>query len=384
MNRCCVIIAVITVVAASNLSAETEYVIVNDNSAPANAISIFTLNEATGTLREVTTLNTGGGGLSTDTFGNVADVEQAITPSASCIFAVDAFTSDIAAFSADTNYTLVGNYSDATLDTNLNGGSLVLSPNGKFLYASYSASGNIAAWVVNADCSLSLLATYFPKGGTALGPMKITPSGEGMIADVSAGGVSGAESFQVDKATGLLSDLGFLSLACSTTCTGPAGIDITKDSKVAIFASNIANSFSDQPFAITARITPKGLVSARAWSLPHIGDLSNNFVVFLSAEAYTGSGKLYFGASDSAAGVITTQFTENPLSISVTNFTFISQYVMDGAIGVTGNLMVIAIWPNELGVFAINQDGSLTQLSTTTVNQKNAGIFSLSIFPVTR
>jgi len=51
---------------------------------------------------------------------------------------------------------------------------------------------------------------------------------------------------------------------------------------------------------------------------------------------------------------------------------------------VTGNLTVIAQYPNQISVFRIQKDGSLKLLSTTTIDEHGEGMFSLSIFPNTR
>jgi len=46
--------------------------------------------------------------------------------------------------------------------------------------------------------------------------------------------------------------------------------------------------------------------------------------------------------------------------------------------------MVVAEYPNQIGVFSVNPDGSLTELSTTTIKTEDPGMFSLSLFPNTR
>jgi hypothetical protein len=56
----------------------------------------------------------------------------------------------------------------------------------------------------------------------------------------------------------------------------------------------------------------------------------------------------------------------------------------DGNIAVTGNIMIMAIFPDKIGVFSINPDGSLTTLSTTTVTGQHLDVFSLTLFPATR
>jgi hypothetical protein len=86
-----------------------------------------------------------------------------------------------------------------------------------------------------------------------------------------------------------------------------------------------------------------------------------------------------------ANGVVTANFTEKPVKITPTNATLIQATLQgNGATAVLGNLMIIAEIPNQIGVFSINSDGSLSELSTAIIPQSNAGMFSLSVFPNSR
>lgn len=202
-----------------------------------------------------------------------------------------------------------------------------------------------------------------------------------------------AAEFAIDELTGNLTSVGeiyFTTGVCANlgVCV-PYGLDITRDSKVVVFASRAVNITQQYafPVALTARITAKGLMNPRAWALKNSAGLAANFFSLFSAAGYAGSGDLYFatqGESGVEPGVLTTSFTERPLSFKVKNTTMVSSQALEGNIAVTGNLMVIAEYPNQIGVFRINKDGSLTLLSTTTIDEQGEGLFSLSIFPNTR
>jgi len=71
---------------------------------------------------------------------------------------------------------------------------------------------------------------------------------------------------------------------------------------------------------------------------------------------------------ESLPGVLTTSFTENPPKITITNATVINPTIYDGAIAVTGNILVVAEYPNQIGVFTVNADGSLTELRSGFIN----------------
>jgi hypothetical protein len=58
--------------------------------------------------------------------------------------------------------------------------------------------------------------------------------------------------------------------------------------------------------------------------------------------------------------------------------------IEDGTIAIADNILVQAQFPGQVGVFPINPDSSLSQLSTTQIDSANPGAFSLSIYPETR
>src|SRR5579863_713032 len=365
-------------VCGSMCFAATEYVIVNDNNGRGNTLSVYRLDTTTGDLSQVTVLKTGGDGLST--IEDYAYVEQAITPSGSCIFAMDDGTHDIASFSKATNYAKVGNFSNSAV---FYYGSLALTPDGRFLYATYDESENIGAWAVNPDCSLTFLAAYVPSGGAgSFVSLKVTPNGAYLVLPVG----SGAEQFGIDPNTGLLTDIGFRSLdsihRCANGSCGMSGLDFTRDSRVVVFAGGLQGT----PTAFVMEITPTGLVNPQVVFLTNSASVTIPLFPFFSAAGYAGSGHLYFGARGNGgpgyAGVITTNFSEGPPGLTLANATRLN-FLGEGPIAAIGNLMVVAEYPNTIGVYSINSDGSLTQLSAT-VDNRVLGPFSLSVFPNTR
>jgi hypothetical protein len=220
------------------------------------------------------------------------------------------------------------------------------------------------------------------------GPIKVTPNGKFLVA--SSNVADYAYLFAIDKATGVLTAIGgvaFTGGACARiTYCEPHGFDITKDSKFVVFGSNAVDIRRQHslPVALTARITSTGLVNPHVWVLKNSANLVSAIFPFFGAAAYAGSGDLYFGvwASGGPPGVLTTHFTESPLSFTVTNATVVDPEVAN--IAVTGNVMVVAQPPDQIGVFRIQKNGSLKLLSTTTIDEQGEGLFSLSIFPNTR
>jgi hypothetical protein len=365
--------------------ASTEYVLVNNNNSVANSAILYRLNRASGYLRKVSVLATGGLGVGA-VGGDFSGVQEVESPGTPCVFILDTGSSDIAAFSSSSGYKRVGSYFDQNLISGAEGDSITLSPDSQFLYASYTRTGNVGAWKVNSDCSLE----FITKSGslTGVGPLEVTPNGKYLLAR----GGGGVTEFAIDKLTGNLTEIGITSFrtgACQreSACL-PYGIQITRDSKVAIFAGWAPDARQERliPLMLTARITPTGLMYPTVRDLTIENDLRLNDFPFLSAAGYEGNGPIYLGATSGNGqynpGVLTADFTERPLKFAVTNSTIANPQV--GNIAVTGNVMVIAQYPNQIGVFRIQKDGSLKLLSTTTIDEQGEGLFSLSIFPNTR
>jgi 6-phosphogluconolactonase (cycloisomerase 2 family) len=372
-----------TYVLAASLTpcpAATKHVLVNNNNSLGNSVVWYDLNTKTGSLKTVSVLRTGGQG-----WGGEADlsgVQQAISADARCIFALDLYSSDIAAFSKATGYKRVGNYFNQKLISGAEGDSIALSPDGKFLYANYTRTVSLAAWQVSSDCSLALIAI---EGGQSGGPLQVTPNGKYLV-------TRDGNEFAIDQETGNLTFLGgttFRSGACARriACL-PYGIQISSDSRRAMFSSFAPDVRRERmvPLMLTAQITPEGLVNPLVKNLTLENDLRLNIFPFMGAAAYKGSGQVYLGVTSGNgqynAGVLTADFTEKPVKFAITNSTVANPEV--GNIAVTGNTLVMAQYPNQISVFRIKKNGSLKLLSTTTLNEQGEGLFSLSIFPNTR
>jgi len=363
--------------------AATEYVLVNNNDSVSNTAVLYKLGARTGRLTKVSVLATGGQGQGTEQ--DLSGVQQAISPDGACIFVFDTGSSDIAAFSKAGGYQKVGNYFDANLIAFEWGDSIALTPEGKFLYASYSETGNLGAWSASSDCTLKFIAksAYL----TGVGPLQVTPDGKYLLAR----GLGGVGQFAIDQGTGSFTYIGttlFRAGACArqSACL-PYGIQITNDSKLAMFSSFAPDVRRERvvPVMLTARITPTGLMYPTVRNLTVEDDLRLNDFPFLSAAGYEGSGPLYLGVATGGQytpGVLTADFSEKPVHFAVTNSTVAKPEV--GNIAVTGNTMVVAQYPNQISVFRIKKNGSLKLLSTTTIDVQGEGLFSLSIFPNTR
>ena len=366
----------VTMLAACSLSgfAATSYVIVNNNSQSSNSASAYKLNSSNGTLTFYGNVKTTGQSLGGGQ--GILAPGQAITSDAHCLFAIDTASNDIAAF-ASPSYKLVGKFSNSALNfSKFNaGGGIAVSPNGKFLYGAYSGSMNIGAWQVNSNCSLTLIAAYVPSAGSDLfAYLGVSPNGSFLV--VSAQNLHAVESFKIGS-NGSLTDLGFASFAGLSSCSFegcfPASLDFTQDSKVVVFGNTSALAT-----VLTANLGSNGaLTNPQVWDLPNSQELISSDAVFLNAAAYKGSGFLFVGM---VPGVVTADFTENPLSIKTVNSIKIPDY--GGGLATIGDVLVLTEAPGDLDTFRVNSDGSLTPLSTVTDTAGDP--FWPTIYPDTR
>jgi hypothetical protein len=385
MKKCLVVFAVVgtLLLLTSATFAATSYVVTNDDNPSANSSTIYKLNTTNGQLSLVQTLSTGG-------FGNgggfFATVGNAISRDAKCIYVYDGGSSDIAAFATST-LTKVGNYSNGNLNGAFPGGSMTLTPNGKYLYATYGGSENIGAWQRNADCSLTFIASYTANSGIdTYSNALVDPSGKGLI--VSVDDLGFLELFLIN-ANGTLKDVASTNLnntSCSAVGCFPTGLDITKGE--VLVAGNAAFSAGVYTMKLVAS---SPFFTNVSYTDQSSSGLCNGEVPWLSAQAYsTGTGPLYISYSGFGTGS-GCQMGELTAALSGTTVTQVKANVINSSIGyggmlqTTGTWMVYSEWFNQLQVFKINGDGSITATSQGPVTDNSAnGALSFFIYPQTR
>jgi 6-phosphogluconolactonase (cycloisomerase 2 family) len=363
--------------------ASTTYVVTNNDNPSGNSSSIYRLDTGDGALALVKMLNTGGVG---NGGGFFASVNNTVTRDATCIYVYDGGSSDIAAFAVP-SFNKVGNYSNPALNGAFPGGSMTLTPDGRFLYATYGGSANVGAWRRNADCSLTFIHAYVAESGTdTYSNILVDPSGRGVVLSVDDLGF--LEFGKINQTTGALSELDFTNLN-NTPCANaggcfPTGLDINEKGVLVVGNAILgAGMFSAQ---LTGRspyitnITYTDLTSS---------GLCNGEVPWFGADAYhTGSGAMYLGFSGFGAGcqsgVLTTSISGTTITSKKANqVTSASGYT--GTIQSTGQWMVVSEWFNQLQVFKINNDGSITATAQGPVTDNDAnGALGFFIYPPTR
>ena len=369
-----------------NFAAEKHYIITNDdNSTPgANTATIFEVNTETAALKQVRVLQTGGTG---GGGGYFAAPRNAIDSSGKCLFVSDAGTSDIASF-ATPDFTKVGNYSDSQLNGALPGMGVTASPNGRYLFAAYSNSDNIAVWNIGSDCSLTLNGSPYSPGG-APDSIAVTPDGNELVVSMPDSGE--ITSFSVSPAGALTAQpaLQFARVGdCRMCLHEPAGLDITNDGKTVV----AANASPYAPYYIlTATLSSAGLSSPGYHT--HSTATANPQTVWFSPGAADGHGILYVGMTGfdapKHAGIVSVEFNETPLRMSYVTEVRDSGPINYGSIQTigtsgTGGLLAVAEQQQSgsaIDVYKVNGNtGALTQNSTTN-DPQSGNLQSITAFP---
>jgi len=255
-----VLIALITLATLfGNASlAQTNYLITNnDNPGWANSASVFSIGEG-GALTLVQTIATGSSDVGAAYFGST-QVGILRSKTNHCAYIGDAYgkrytdPADVAAIDL-TTLTLVGTYPGFPLDSGaLEGVGLSETPNGTFLFAAFSLSDTITTYQQEAGCKLKRLGQIITVGARNNGPysggvqgMKVTPNGNFLILTYGDGSIG---SYKIDANTGALQLVGRSLVADGGIA---AGIDISSDSKWAVFGAANASTAQIEVASIRA------------------------------------------------------------------------------------------------------------------------------------
>jgi len=373
--------------ASVGVAASKTFVLAVDEGTTANSVTVFSLNTTTGVTTQIARLRTGGTGLGGGAF--YANTTVAVSANNSCIFVADTGSNDIAAFAAPT-YKRVGNFSNALLNWSDSGagGSISLSPDGKWLYGAYSGSENIGAWAVGSGCQLTFINSY--GGGDLYLSLRVTPDGKALIVPSTYYMV--VTMYSINGATGELTAVNSIDFTNSSTCITyycyPYGVDISGDSKVAFFGSH---SFG--ALALGCNInTTTGLYGAKHFLLSNVKAGVNHaaFPWFTAAAYPTGTGLMYIGMSGNPgnSGVVVAQVNENPSLGAVSSSLFAtpdsSCNGCTGTLESVGTLAVSAQLPNLINVYSVNQKTGAFTLLKSNIDANATALLSLHVVPQTR
>jgi len=203
------------------------FVVTNDDVAGSNTATFYTISSS-GSLKQKKVVSTGGTGLGGGYFAT-ARVGVLHDKSQSCVYISDAASSDVAGIVVS-SLKVAGTFKGSSTDSgNLDGIGLAMNDN--YLYAGFTASNTIGTFKVLSGCKLKFVGDTPASGlnGGAVDGMKI--HGNLMVVAYGDGSI---ESFNIANGKAKSNN----DKADSTGFASgdyPAGVDITKDGKYAIF-----------------------------------------------------------------------------------------------------------------------------------------------------
>jgi 6-phosphogluconolactonase (cycloisomerase 2 family) len=219
-----------------------QYIYTNDNVAGgANSTTALSVS-AKGVVKLIKTYSTGGKSAGNAYF-SLSPITSARTRLGSCVFASNGGDSTIAAYQVNLfNGTLTAvhgsPFSDGESGAQQFGIGLAVGNN--LLFAGNTNNNSISVLRISAGCSLKEITKLSVKGSPA--GMKVTHDGKYLIAAY----LGRVDSFQIDYATGALTELGpFNPLGAA------AGVEISCDSTTAYFG-DAANNTQVEAFSISS------------------------------------------------------------------------------------------------------------------------------------
>lgn len=386
-------LAVLALGLASASFAGSNYAVTNDDNSSANTATVFKAGSHVITVTK--TLHTGGTGLGG---GYFAAPRVSIENNAACVFVADAGSSDIAVFSKATSFGKVGNYTQSGFSGDYEGMGLAASSDGKYLYAAYSDTENIAAWSVGSTCALTFVASAQESDYVA--PISLTSDNSTLIVPEpnneyldswTFNGTSFTETSHVSLAS--------LSVCSSTGCYLTGSDSTTVSSGKALVV--LGNATLSGPYYVTAVLdTTTGFSSSSITNTTICnGTLANIESPVFSKAGVTGSGTLYFGAAGFGSGypagtavasISGTTITAKSAGCNVNSAAYYASN--DGIAGQTANsgngagiwqVAVSSSATNTMDLFAVNATtGAMTSYaSLSDPNGSGTYVLSLTAFP---
>lgn len=372
MFVCMFVVGVVVALCATSAFAATKYVVTNDDNptAGANSATVFSVG-AGGKLTMVTSFPTGGTGLGGGFFatGRVNILKSATQ---NCAYVGDAWSAggygyypgDVYAINMAT-LTGVGAFTANSLD---NGGfygiSLAENAKGTFLFAAYTGSNTIATYAQGSDCSLTYKSEIITIGvnGVPVDGMRVTPNGKTLILGYSDGSIG---AYKINPTTGALT---LINRYLVTDSLPAGGVDITKDSKWALFGDAAAS-----PTVEVAPINANGSLGPTV-GYSGIGTGSNSNNVWLSPDetlvyvSDNSTGQIAAAPFNATTGVINTAAScTSPVLTGFGSTWYYLGSVATGSTAGTGSPLYAAEWgggnPSGIGIVKVKAPCTLTEAS---------------------
>jgi hypothetical protein len=368
----------ITLVAgpAVRLAAAQEYLLSNDDSFT-NGVSFYSIG-SDGSLTFVQQVAGPGLGIGGGYFG-MARVVSLSDSSNQCIFASEAFTSDIMSIPANGSAS-AGQFFGSANDTGASNG-IGLAVNSKYLYASFSDASTIGTFQVQPSCQLLFVGDIAVGGlnGGIIDGMAI--HGNMMIATYADGTI---ESFNIGSGIPVSNGDRQISTASAGGMSYPNGIDITQDGRFAIFGDTSVFDIIEVSDISSGKLTPTVMYKT------HSGISSSNImlspdetILYISNTQGDVITAVFF---DKNTGQITPGCKSPRIRGYVDSFSYLAGMTLQQTTGNGGGVYVAEFGgPSWIATVNLTVNGSKCKLKETPASPfedpYSQGLLSLGRFP---
>jgi hypothetical protein len=370
-------LAALFVIALSpTLFAQGGYYAVTNNDPPSAANSATILQLHHQGLEILKTVQTGAEGNGGGAFA-LPRIVLATNNGTTCAFVGDAGSSDVAAFQLP-SLAKAGNYTDPKGSSTGFGNSLGLASRGDLVFVAYGVTANIGVFQISGGCKLTLLGTYNTAGSVA--GLRVTPDGKTLVVGYGYGANS-VDSFSLSS-KGVLKENGPYP-----ALNGPAGVDITSDSKYAIFGDATAGTTQLEVFPIQSNGTLGSEASFGGDG--SLGSGQDSSSVWISP-----NGKFVYVSNNLSKQVTSVGFSESQLSMSYVGITTLndsSQVISIGGLttasptGNGGGIYVAEFSSPDglVGLLQINADGTTIEAPGSPFsNGQSSSLLSVAAYPI--
>jgi len=375
---------------ARDRSSQTTYVIANDDGLFTNSMSFFAAGGTVGApalsfSADVSLIGRGiGGG-----FFGLPRINMLASPSAECVYASNAGTSDIAGVIIASGQ-LAGQFNPSPTDVgDASGVGILVSPS--YVYAAYSSSNTIATFSVMPGCQLSFVDDVPAAGlnggsiaGIALhGNILVVAYGDGSIESFNVANGVPISNGDAQNSSGFVASLGI---------DFPEGVDITQDGHYAVFGdSSIAtkvevSDISSGRLATTVLYTVSGVQRAVA---PGVNSASirlspDQTMVFLGN---SDGGSVSAAFFDNHTGKVSGGCTSPVLHGFYNPWAFAGAIITRDTTG-NGGVLYVAEYGfvnSYIGILSIASNGSNCTLTESPASEVpdmlSNGLLSIAVYP---
>ena len=301
------------------------------------------------------------------------------TGNTQCIFASEAFTSDVMSIVAGSGV-VAGSATGSASDTGTSNG-IGLAANAQYLYASFSDTSNIGTFKVESGCLLTFVNDVFVAGVNRGIVDGMAIHGNMLIATYADGSI---ESFSIAAGTPVSNGDKQMSSGSAGGATYPNGIDITQDGHFAIFGDTSTNDVVEVSDISSGRLTATTVYQT------HSGISSSNVllspdetILYVSNTQGDAVSAMFF---DKNTGKISRGCKSNRLGGYVSGWSYLGGMALQQITGNGGGVYVAEFGgPSGIAVLNLTVNGSTCTLKeqpgSPEADLYSQGLLSLGRFP---